>query len=277
MAVTPNDINMVLSGGTSNIDSDESLGGEPSSQPINTETLFSNIAQVDVDAGYTDYRCIYIFNESGIDNLRNSRVQITIKEETGASVNLGVDYNTEIQEMIIRGAVTGGNFTILCPGTNVSGPLFTVKTVQYDANINVWASNFQTALRSCTSYGYSDIVVTGASAATSTVFTINFIGDGDNRYYDLIAVQDNNLIGDSPVITIRKKQNGSPVNAIAPLVPSMESAPSGVQFTSTTAEVVPIGKLFPDDGFPLWIKRIITKNTTAVSGDGFTMRLTGLT
>ena len=49
MAVTSNDINMVLSGGESNIDSNESLGGEPSSQPINSETLFSNILQDDVD------------------------------------------------------------------------------------------------------------------------------------------------------------------------------------------------------------------------------------
>ena len=208
MAVTSNDINMVLSGGESNIDSNESLGGEPSSQPINSETLFSNILQDDVDEGYTDYRCFYIFNENGVDDLKNSKVQIVAKEASGAIVNLGIDYNTEIQEMIIRGNVTGGNFTVLCPGTHVSGPLFQIKTVQYDSDINVWASNLQTALRSCDTYGYSDITVNGVSTATSYVFTINFIGTGDNRYYDLIAVQDNNLTGSSPEITIRKKQNG---------------------------------------------------------------------
>jgi len=275
MAVTSNDINMVLSGGESNIDSNESLGGEPSSQPINSETLFSNILQDDVDEGYTDYRCFYIFNENGVDDLKNSKVQIVAKEASGAIVNLGIDYNTEIQEMIIRGNVTGGNFTVLCPGTHVSGPLFQIKTVQYDSDINVWASNLQTALRSCDTYGYSDITVNGVSTATSYVFTINFIGTGDNRYYDLIAVQDNNLTGSSPEITIRKKQNGSPINAIATLVPSMESAPVGVLFTSSISELVSIGRLFPDEGFPLWVKRDVIKDTKSVAGDGFTMRLTG--
>lgn len=275
MAVTSNDINMVLSGGSSNIDSNESLGGQPSSQPINSETLFSNISQSDVDEGYTDYRCIYVLNESGVDTLINSKVQIIEKEETGASVNLGIDFTTDIQEMIIRGEVTGGNFTILCPGTHISGPLFLIRTVQYDANINVWASNFQSALRSCTTFGYSDITVTGASTPTSYVFTINFVGNGDYRFYDLIDIQDNNLIGSSPEITIRKKQNGSPVNAIAPLVPSMESEPSGVQF-ATVAEIISIGRLLPEDGFPLWVKRVVIKKSKSVADDGFTMRLTGL-
>jgi len=274
MAVTSNDINMFLSGGSSNIDSDESLGGEPSSQPINSETLFSNVSQDDVDLGYTDYRCIYIFNE-GIDNLTNAKLQIVAKEPAGAIVNLGVDYATDIQEMIIRGEVTGGSFTTLCPGTHVSGPLYQIKNVQYNANINIWASNFQAALRSCTTYGYSDITVTGTSTSTSYVFIISFVVDGDNRFYDLIDIQENNLIGDSPVITMRKKQNGSPMNAIAPLVPSMESAPSGVQFTTSIDEIVPIGRLSPDDGFPVWFKRVVTKGTTPVTDDGFTMRLTG--
>jgi hypothetical protein len=275
MAVTSNDINMVLSGGTSNIDSNESLGGEPSSQPINSETLFSNISKEDANAGYTDYRCIYIFNESGIDDLKKTGVQITAKEEAGASVTLGINYKTDIQEMTIRGEVTGGNFTISCPGTHPSGPLFLIQTIQYDADIDIWAINLQTALRSCTAYGYNTIEVTGVSTSNSYIFTINFVGNGDNRFYDLIDIQDNNLTGSSPSITIRKKQNGSPINAIAPLVPSMEAAPSGVQFTSTTGESVPIGRLFPDDGFPLWVKRVVTEGSDSVAGDGFTMRLTG--
>lgn len=276
MAVTSNNINMLLSGGTSNIDSNESLGGEPSSQPINSETLFSNISQNDLDEGYTDYRCFYIFNDNGVDDLKNAKVQIIAKEKSGSSVYIGINFSTEIQEMIIRGEVTGGNFTILCPGTHVSGPLFLIKTVQYDADINIWASNFQTALRSCETFGYSDIIVTGISTATSYVFTINFIGSGNNRFYDLISLQDNNLTGSDPTITIRKKQNGSPINAIATLVPSMESAPSGIQFITTTSEIIPVGRLFPDDGFPLWIKRVVIKESESIVGDGFTMRLTGL-
>ena len=60
------DISFVLSGGSTNLNPNNSLGGMPSSAPIVDSTmnnLFDDVSALESQTDFVDYRCFYIFND----------------------------------------------------------------------------------------------------------------------------------------------------------------------------------------------------------------------
>ena len=72
---------------------------------------------------------------------------------------------------------------------------------------------------------------------------------------------------------ISTPSEGSPINTIAPEINVEVTPPGGVGFFAAS-ELSPIElpKLAPDEGFPLWIKRVTEAGVEAKERDGFKLR-----
>jgi hypothetical protein len=273
VTVLASDITVVLSGGSNNSDPALSLGGSPSQQPVTTN-LFPNVTQQQAADGRTDYRCVYVFNNSGTDTLYDTNIFVYSEAVGGADVELGVSMRTEVQRITINGAssIGGGGFDLDYSSATATSTV----TVNWNASATVWGSNLQTALR--TIPGLADVLVQVASTndGNAVLFTIRFEGEADNRYHDILSTAADNLVG-SASITISKIVNGSPVNAIDPAIESDVSTPPGVSFSAATADdPIAVGDLGPLDGVPVWVKREVDEDADAKQNDGFTLRVTGL-
>src|SRR6185437_896903 len=112
------DISFVLSGGVTNQDPDNSFGGPPSPTPIISgleNNLFADVTGAEVSDGLTDYRCIYLFNESNSDDFADFSVWINSQVAGGSDVYLGVILANEIQQLTFVNTA-GGNFTLELEG-----------------------------------------------------------------------------------------------------------------------------------------------------------------
>lgn len=276
MGIEPTDIIMRLSGGSQNKSPENSLGGEFSQNLVNATTLFSNLTESEALAGRTDYRCIYLFNENAIYSLSDAVIGITSQVGGGASVEIGVISRNEKQKIVVNGTADSGYFVLEYALTNAGLGTHRI-TVNYDSDIDIWASNLQTALNACPEYGFTGCKVTVSKVTISSgdvvTFVLDWTGTGAKRYFNLLTCVENRLGGD-PEILISRIQAGAPINAIAPVINSETDNPSSVTFTSN-GESIGIGTLTPYDSFSIWIKRIIIKNTTIVQNDGFVLKLTG--
>jgi hypothetical protein len=77
-----------LSGGASNADPTLSIGGAQSSVEVGTD-LFDDVTYADTQAGFTDYRLIYVHNsDTGIAG--NVLAYVSSQLETGRTMSLGV-------------------------------------------------------------------------------------------------------------------------------------------------------------------------------------------
>lgn len=96
MAVTANDIKFFLSGGASNDDPDAALGGVISTTEVvddNLNNLFDDVTGAEHAAGDTNYRCIYVKNNSASIAYN---VKLYIDTNTPAAddtINIGKDLN----------------------------------------------------------------------------------------------------------------------------------------------------------------------------------------
>jgi hypothetical protein len=78
MSILASDIKFFLSGGAGNLDPDASLGGIISSEQIVDGTLnnlFDDVSGAEHSAGDTNYRCIYVKNDSA-EEAQNVRIYI---------------------------------------------------------------------------------------------------------------------------------------------------------------------------------------------------------
>jgi hypothetical protein len=258
------DISFVLSGGSTNALAIDSLGGEPSVTVVPTR-LFNNIEPEDAEAGFTDYRCVYLANDNETDTLYHTIIFSDDEIADGASVELGMTFQNDVQQVAINDTVTSGGFDLLYEDQ--------IFTVNYNASLSTWASNFQTAIRAITNL--EDVTVTGSTSGTRTIFTVEFSGDAGNRYHELLVLDDNNL---SPTvsISISKIANGSPINSVATEIDSPTTAPNNITFYSADdSNPLEIGELRPTDMVPIWIKRSCDADTTALENDGFTLKIQG--
>jgi len=83
MAILSTDIKFYLSGGASNADPDAALGGAKSSVAVVDDTLnnlFDDVSGAEHAAGDTNYRCIFVKNDSA---------------ETAAGVKVYIETNTQ--------------------------------------------------------------------------------------------------------------------------------------------------------------------------------------
>ena len=272
MVVVASDISLVLSGGSVNMDPNASLGGNPSSQPIIgvLNNLFDDVSQGNVDAGHIDHRCFYIFNNNSNSSLDNVDLIIQSQIADGASAKIGVEFKTDIQQIKIDGDPTAGTFELTYTGPiGLSGTII----VSHDADLATWASNLQTALNSHPEL--SGVTITTTAGVSTRSFFVNFQGDDDNRFQELLVVDSNDLTPAS-TMAITEIQNGSPLNAIAPLVASETIPPTGVIFSDAdSTSPVSVGKLIQGDGVPVWVERTTADTALAVTNDGFTLRIVG--
>lgn len=267
--VQDGDIVYVLSGGASNQDQFASLGGDPSSYPVPSgpNNLFENVSADDQQDGRVDYMCFYVFNNSFTETLWNADVAIADEIPDGADMAVGFALNDETQRLTVVGTVTGGSLTLTYDGDNFS--------FNYNADLGVWASNFQTAIR--TVDGLEDVTVTGAVGVgpATTVFTIIFAGTAGKRFHPVLSVITNALTP-SATITAARVVSGSPINAIAPLTDSPTTEPSGVIFYNPTeSSPLAIGHLRPTEGFPIWVRRTTEAGSSALALDGGAVVVSG--
>lgn len=269
---TSNDISVVLSGGSTNLNPNLSLGGNPSSAPISNGTLnnlFDDVSPDEAFEGMEDYRCIYIFND-GDTTIYNLKIHLQEEVEGGGSIELGVEQEDEFQRLTISGdTVTGGSMTLIYDEIEFVS--------NYNSDLSEWAGELQTTLNSLLDDNdnpvLSDVSVTAQAAGSSIIFDIQFLGQDGSENHPIITVSSNDLTP-SVTITIIAIQEGGPINTVAPAIGVETVPPGGVVFSVPTEDSpFQFEKLNPTEGFPIWIKRIVEAESSAVANDGVTIHL----
>lgn len=101
MPVSPSDIKWMLSVGSAaagstseQTDKNLSLGGWMSTTPVpdsDLNNLFGNISGLQNQAGYTDYRCIFVYNSSLSDSIALGEITVSYDQPGGCEVGVGID------------------------------------------------------------------------------------------------------------------------------------------------------------------------------------------
>jgi hypothetical protein len=277
MTTNANDITLWLSGGASNTNPNQSLGGDPSIFPITSNVLnnlFDDVTADEALDGLEDYRCIYIFND-GDTTVWNVKLFIYSDSTGGASMEIGVYDRNESQRLTISGASpsTTGKLVL-----SYSGETF---ELLYDSNLATMAASLQSSLEELikdeetNEKFFKNVIVTAQGTAETNIFDIKWQGKDAKRSFDSItlAAGGNQLVPVTPV-GLATIQHGSPINTIANNIGTETTPPGGVGFfAATSASPITIPFLAPDDTIPLWIRRTVTAGTTAVENDGFTLRI----
>lgn len=266
MAASASDLVIVYSGGTTNTNPNQSLGGLPSSSPITgiLNNLFSNISEIESKNGKVDYRCFYIFNNNSFSSLYNVRVYVSFENPDGAYVELGIKKNFEIQRVTLtNGTVTGGQIGFTYEG---SDPVY----ADWDSDMGQWAINIQNALNNI--FESTEVTVDGIDGAR--IFNIKLNGINDYRFHDFITVETDGLTPSGISGTVSRVVAGSPINYVHDELDSELTVPDGVTFQTTNIEnPLLIGTLRKEEGFPLWVKRTCPPNAEAVQSDGFKLKI----
>lgn len=261
------DIKFILSGGVANRNPSMSLGGQPSAYPVSEAIngLFSDVTSEAAVSGFTDYRCFYIYNSSESSSLYSSEIHINEQASGGAFATLGIHKATEVQTVSISGNPSSGFVTFLVFESEFS--------VNWGDSIQDFALNFKELLNS---EGLSDISVSTPTEGSSS-FELAFEGQFDNKSHELVTVVLNSLVGDeSPSVSISRKSEGSPINSVAPLIPTASTQPARVSFFDTSnLNRISIGNIEPGDLVPIWVKRTTPPNTEFKEFDTASIRLSG--
>jgi hypothetical protein len=277
MTTSANDIFVSLSGGTSNINPNLSLGGEPSIFPIlrsSLNNLFDDVKSDVSQEGIEDYRCIYIFND-GDTTIWNVKLFISFENTNGAIVQIGIYELNEYQRLIITGASPSTTGKIVL---SFSGQTF---DLVYNPNIPNMAVDLENSLNNLikdVSTGekfFKDVFVTAQGTTETNVFDIRWRGKDSKRSFDRINLANNgNQLDPTANVSLSVIQSGSPINTIAGEINNKTTPPSGVLFSNSTFEnPILIPFLDPNDGLPLWVKRTVVAGTTATENDGFNLRI----
>ena len=91
MTLEPADINLFLTGGSSNTNPQTSLGGNVSSQKVNSDilnNLFRRITDSEASSGITLYRCLAVKNTDTTDEARNVTVYMVYDTKSNDSLAL---------------------------------------------------------------------------------------------------------------------------------------------------------------------------------------------
>lgn len=281
MTTTADDISIVLSGGSANINPNNSLGGDPSSAPIvsaSLNNLFDDVSAEESEEGHEDYRCIYIFND-GDTPIYSVKVYIDSDEEDGAAMEVGVESRNEVQRITISGGVSGGSLTLQYNGVQF--------TTEYNSDLSEWAAALQETLQELEideEIVFKQVAVTAQNGSNGTViFDIKWTGSDGYRNFDkfeAVVDDEENDIGNQLEpegdisVGISVTSEGAPVNTIASEITLDTTPPGGVTFSAATIDSpLTIPRLDPEEGFPLWIKRTVAVGTEAKETDGCTLAI----
>ena len=274
MLTTASNISFVLSGGASNINPNNSLGGDPSSTSINgglLNNLFDDVASYESENGNEDYRCIYVFND-GETTVWDMKLWADSITEGNVQIKLGIESSNEKQRITIIGA-TGGILELQYKDRSFSS--------DYNSNTTVWASNIETSISNVTVSDVSTekifkkVSVEGRNLGSDKlIFDITWSGKDGKRNFDNIEIIGSELVlepNGSVLVTV--EQQGSPIYTLAN--ETIETSPPGgvVFFDTNETSPIVIARLDPSDGFPIWIKRIIPSQTVASVEDKFTIQM----
>jgi hypothetical protein len=255
MTIGYGDITYLYSGGAANLIPDLSLGGSPSVHQILNNQLFDTVTSEQSINGMTDYRCIYISNDSSTENLYSTSIYIsTTNIESNVYAYLGYQVQNDRQYINITNfnTCTGGSITFAYEDTSVHNFTF-----NYNSSVATFASNFQTAIRAITYLEDVTVSATYDSGTDILTFEINFVGDASSRYHETISLNVNNLTYTGGV----------------PLISFIETTPpANVVFSNSSYS---LGTFRALDVIPVWIKRIVPKNSIPIEIDGFTVRMRG--
>lgn len=269
MALSNTDITFTFSGGSANSNPDQSLGGEPSLQPIVHKRLFDDVSNEESKLGSVDYRCLYVNNESNTDHLYDAEVFVVYTVAGEINVQLGFNFENERQNLTVSNVehITSGSFTLVYTDSDNHDII-----VNWNSNLSVWSNNFQTAIRLIPNL--EDVTVSVFPSGSSVVFEIDFVGSASNRYHESLNLktEGNNLVSSQTTnVSIVKSVNGGPINRIADVIDVDTTNPNNLVFNSTAS----LGDIRPLDSFPVWIKRIVPESTVPLENDGFVLRIKG--
>lgn len=264
MALKLSDIEFFLSGGPTNSNPNNSIGGLPSSFPLlgSANNLFPDISSESASSGKTDYRCFYISNRSTSDSLIDAELYFDEQGPGGSIVDMGLDRSTEIQRLNIIGFVVSGSLTIRYESTQIVVP---------------WGSSagqFETNLQNQISSASPGSIVSTSIIGNSYNFTISF---SDNRSHSLLELLDNSLVGnDQPIVSFSRVASGSPINSVAPILSVDTVPPARVLFELPTVESkLALGTMLPGDKVPVWVRRFTPPNTDYMESDYFRFKIIG--
>lgn len=273
MVLDPLDVKFTYSGGPSNFNPDNSLGGESSIQEITGNTLFDDVQEIETINGMVDYRCFYFVNDSAADTLFEAKASFAYNSQNSdVTIQIGFNFVNDIQLITIPEAtdIASGGFVI------IYNDLETHEIeVELDPYVNdtetlpIWGTALQNAIREVPNL--EDVTVSVSTSSDTAIFAIQFAGTAGRRYHELFVL-DSNTIVPAKAVNISKQVNGSPINSIADDIDVDTTPPSNVNFY--TAEIQ-IGDIRPIDVLPVWIKRTVPAGTVAVENDGFIFRLSG--
>lgn len=260
-------LKLYYSGDFSNNDPTKSLGGNISNFIIlaSKNNIFDNVSGDVYEEGLTDYRCIYLKNNS--EN-RVWYLYFALDDFFLGSVqNLGFYFVNEVQTVtVLNGPFINGQTMIFSYDNNNF-------TVVYNTNFNQWLINFNSSIKQV--LGLEDVNVTGSSNGSNSIFEINFEGTAGYKNHPLITLNGYNLTP-TPVISILKKITGSPINLIAEKIISSTDEPNNITFyDSTLNSPIYLPVLNPGDFLPIWLRRTVYPNTIAVENDGCKLIITG--
>lgn len=278
MSLETHEVKFYLSGGLTNNNPNNSLGGDISSFFVTTKRLFPDITPEQALDGKTDYSCLYVNNisEDLEDVLFNAAVFTEIEVAGGGDVTLGIRLRDERQDFVITNGtlVTSGYF--IATYYNSTTEEWNEFQVDWDVDTSVWAINFEFALRALA--GLEDVEVSFAESGSTITFTIDFIGGAGNRYYEAMGFVSSTVgfTSVNAVVTPIKIFSGSPLMSIADEIDADTTPPIGIIFIDASiSEPIIIGNLNPGEYFPVWMKRVVPPATEPVESDGFVLRVRG--
>jgi len=267
MAISLSDIEFFLSGGSTNSNPNNSIGGAPSGFLVlgSANNLFSDISSENATAGRTDYRCFYVSNGSSTETLYDAEVYFEEQSAGGSTVYLGVRNSTEIQKISMIGPVYFGSLTLR------------YNTIQFSVAWGTSPAEFKTNLQFQLSLIAPGVTIESSTEGNNHYFIIEFSGASDNRSHPLLSVVSNDLLApDTPIVTISRISDGSPINSLAPQLSVDTVSPAMVSFyESDENSKLYIGSLKPSDKVPIWIKRITPSSTDYLETDYFRFSISG--
>lgn len=274
MPNTADDISIVFSGGTNNTNPNLSIGGAPSSTPITDNqlnNLFDDVLPAESEAGHEDYRCFYVFND-GDEAVYNFEIWIESQVDDGASIEIGIKNKDELQRITLSGSLpTSGSGTFSYENEDFVVPVFSdlAEAAQhFEDSLNALVDGDGVKLLETT------VVTTPSSLGSPTIiFDVLFTGNDGKKNHEQITLEEDNYLPEAVTWTTTTVQEGAPVNTVAPSVANDETPPDNVEFyVASEASPISVYRLLPEEGFPIWIKRVTTAGAVSKASDGATLK-----
>lgn len=258
--ILASDIKVYYSGGAANSNPALSIGGDFSNVeiPDAIENLFPSLRDAELTTGITQYRCVYVFNTNLSDTVYNLQTYFNSQLNTPNQLSIGINLANDTQRLTITGDITGGS--IVLTYTDALAVDYDTQEIEYGSSLSDFAQNIQNKINLLDPI-FGDVVCNSIDTPSYKYIDISFTGLDGNKIHNLLSVKTNNLTGIGiPVLNFSKIVDGSPINTEAQLLTNDEIGPVDISYTENLNKIS-VGTLRTGEGFPVWIKRVITTTT----------------